>query len=340
MTIQEVVPDLLSCRSGSAWRFWTMPGSGPGGASLTEICDVAYSLLLCGRDDLLAVEQCAEFGKHLEEASLHGRSADASRGAISAGVHTTAYALGVLRMLRLRGFGAAPTQLGEGWDTSLLLSRSGLPRWPGYWGHHLWRVSHWLGGVPAILRHLPELNAREYSPGILADTMAAIERSVFVEGRFRPYRSSLAQSAFRSLYRLRHDPALAEIGGAVHLLWAYHAGGTALPFTIYPGQAMNALHSAAPFIEETPYCLDFDIVQLIRISSQGTQIEPQTADRVSRMSEGIRAFLLSTPGLDYGLHRIPGALAALNECALLVGDARPLGGDVQPVDVIAEAFWL
>jgi hypothetical protein len=42
----------------------------------------------------------------------------------------------------------------------------------------------------------------------------------------------------------------------------------------------------------------------------------------------------------YDLHKLPGGLAALHECAIAAGNARVPGLEIPPVDIAKEAHWI
>jgi hypothetical protein len=97
----------------------------------------------------------------------------------------------------------------------------------------------------------------------------------------------------------------------------------------------------SPFLEDMPYCLDFDIVQLVRttpgVPGQGN--DPVVA-RALRFERDVSAFLQGEVPTGYTLHKLPGALAAMHECALIAGLDMLPGADIRPVDIIKSAFWI
>lgn len=52
------------------------------------------------------------------------------------------------------------------------------------------------------------------------------------------------------------------------------------------------------------------------------------------------AFFCKPVASTYSLHKIPGALASIHECAWLTGEARVRGIDVPRIDIIKRAYWL
>jgi hypothetical protein len=109
----------------------------------------------------------------------------------------------------------------------------------------------------------------------------------------------------------------------------------------------RALLAHPRFMEEAPYCLDFDILNNVRVTGErlgGLAGDSALAVRVRRLHADIRAFLAGEPPANYTLHKLPGALATLHEAALLVPDLVPdLADDLnldQPLDVPRAALWL
>jgi hypothetical protein len=261
-------------------------------------------------------------------------------------VHLTAYVLGAANLLAEGGSG---TQMdaaiaGRDWDLNLILDSKHLPRWPWYFSHHSWRVSHWIGGAPSILRSLwrriPD-RSRELGFPTVGTVLDACDRLVDERtGLLRAYRSTLLQLAFRNLYRLRHDPDAGDVGGIVHLHWVNYAEGR------MPYRGNEALHrrawavmQKAPFLEETPYCLDFDIVQIVRTSAK----EPfphAIRLRAERYLDDLVRFFDAGLSDGYRLHRLPGALATMHECAMLTGNTSVAGLSIPPIDIIKAANWI
>src|SRR5690606_1704422 len=84
--------------------------------------------------------------------------------------------------------------------------------------------------------------------------------------------------------------------------------------------ARNVLARVDPFLEVHPYCFDFDIVQILRTSAQPGELTIRDVRAASQLGNSIATFLSEQLPDDYTLHKLPGALAALHECAM-VGDA-------------------
>jgi hypothetical protein len=162
-------------------------------------------------------------------------------------------------------------------------------------------------------------------------------------GLFRAYRIEAVQKAFRAFYRLRHDPDMADLGGVAHLHWGNYAAGR-LPYKAAPAlfdRTWSLLDQRRPFMESVPYCLDFDVLHLARTAipdddHRATALEARVCD----FADDINEFYATRLDGDYALHKLPGGLAALHECALTAGAATVPGLDIAPVDVAREACWI
>ena len=331
----------LDGRHAQLLKFWLSGGHAPQGATVQDHCDVIYSLKLIGKDGEISDAAIAAFLTLLDGYRLAGWTTDGATNGLN--VHNSAYVLACLNVLPgsktaryerlLEHRSAAPDTLFD--------AATGMPRYPSKWGHHSWRVSHWLGGIPSILLSLERSGARKAEPflGTSARVRAAVDQLINPRtGLLKAYRSELAQKAFRLAYGLRHDPVLGDIGGIVHVLWYDHATGR--PYIANAAllkTARELFYARQPFMEKYPYCLDFDVVQAVRTAAQqqGESLNAEDRDRARKMLVDIAAYL-TEPGPEYSLHKLPGALAAYHECELIAGSGRP----TQSCDIIKEAYWL
>lgn len=329
----------LDARRPALWRFWRgASDASPAGVPLIEHCDAVYVLHLTGRLGDVAPATAEAFAARVADTPLAGQTPDGRPGD-PAGVHLTAYLLGALNLLALHGRAVHAAALKPAsFEVGRLIGGDGLPRWPAAWSHHVWRVSHWVGGAPSILLSLAE-HAPEACPeadGTLVDrVLEACDRLIDDDGFLRTYRSAAVQRLFRLAYRLRHDPGLGAVGGIAHLHWVNHARGR----PHHRGERLFArtLEAARrrPFMERAPYCLDFDVAQILRTSG-GDAARP----RLAAYQDDLVAFFARPLPPEMTPHKLPGALATAHECALALGrDAVP-GLDVPPRDIIGDARWL
>ena len=175
-----------------------------------------------------------------------------------------------------------------------------------------------------------------------ADVLTAADRLVNPRnGLLKCYSSEFAQRVFKALYRIRHDPEAGEVGGIVHLHWVNYATGRT-PFKAAAPLFDRArkLYWKAPFLEKTPYCLDFDIVQILRTSAPDRLTDPQILDRAKRFIDDIDLFFSTSLDEHYALHKLPGALATQHEAALILGLDKFGSSDLRPIDIIKKAGWI
>lgn len=331
----------LESKHGALLAFWQGGGNLPE-ADVQSHCDLVYSLVLLGRAGTIDVGAAERFIGLLATRAFPGWSGGEGP---ALNVHNSAYAFGTLNLLKP----VVGDRFGEVLDgrrfkpETIVDLGSGAPRFPAKFTHHNWRVSHWLGGVPSLLLSVGKSGARdapaaaELAPRVLARTDAMIDPR---SGLIRLYKSRLLQRAFRTAYRLRHDPDLGDVGGVAHILWINHATGR--PYIAHGAieeEAGRLFGLHAPFMEAVPYCLDFDVVQIVRTARPKDQpFAAATLERARRMFADIEVFFERGAPPDYTLHKIPGALATHHECALMLGkESGPLG---PPLDIIQAAYWI
>jgi hypothetical protein len=329
-------------RASAVVGFWTRGGKLPPGASLEALCDVAYTYFLADKKGELSEEAAKTFALFLSEQNLAGFS-KVSGGAYSS-VHNTAYALGTLNLFGDLKSELYQLALGDRLFQLQLLVRPDtyIPLYPAKWAHHSWRVSHWVGGVPSILLSLSKSGLRSDLPfhEIYSKVRNAAE-SLIVErtGLLRTYRSDALQLFFRLLYGLRHRPEIGDLGGIAHILWTDYASGR--PYTGAPSLyqlARRHFIERRPFMEAVPYCLDFDIVQIVRTAGDETnQRDAEVISRAATMMDDIVQFFRVADKSNYTLHKIPGALATYHECSML---QNPNINKTRQRDIIKDAFWI
>lgn len=342
-SFRRALVDLAGRRSPEGVAFW-LEGKGEAGAiPLQDHADIVYTFAMLDMADQIPADAAEKYAAHLAGLRLFARTEGklpASGKPVNA--HLTAYLLAAVRLLEQHGKLVPPPALYTGWQLDQLIDKRKVPIWPWPWTHHIWRVSHWIGGIPSILLHLAHSGHVSWATeGLVQEVLSASEKHIIDArtGLLRPYRVQLIQNVFRALYRLRHDPDLGDLGGVVHILWVYHALGR-------PYAGMQALRQAAerelarnkPFMEDVPYCLDFDVIQLER-----TVVDEAPAEVKARAAEFIDdtvAFFCKPVASTYSLHKIPGALASIHECAWLTGEAHVRGIDVPRIDIIKRAYWL
>jgi len=331
-------------RHRALYDFWTGSGKMPD-ATLEAHCDIVYTLYLLAESKAISPAAISEFLAYASKLELPGWKVK-SGNSNKISVHNCAYLFGVLNLLH-EDPGPLYDVVLDG--RTLLMSeivneKNSLPVFPRKWAHHNWRVSHWLGGIPSILLSMERSGSRYGRPfwGMASRVRDALDSVISSKtGLICAYQSQLLQLLFRAAYRLRHDPDLGDVGGIAHILWIDHAmGRNYIARDALFGQASCLFNAHTPFMEKVPYCLDFDIVQIVRTA--GVQLNAHRHENKLRSDEMIKSIenYFISPGEDYTLHKIPGALATYHECAFLSERRLSFTADGIPIDIIKRAYWL
>lgn len=320
-------------------KYWQSGRGDLPNTSIEAHCDLVYTLVLLGMRDTISQEAVRAFAYALNKRNLPGFLPVSVEKAIL--VHNFAYALGAINLASHNKADDYNVVLdGRVTDLpSIIDLKTKRPLFPKKWAHHSWRVSHWIGGIPSIILSISQSEsnrAPEFS-AVFEMVRDAADSYVDVNtGLLRTYNSALVQAVFRRLYAARHDPDLGNLGGVAHLLWIDHAiDRSYIGLDALYQQSSRLFQKHAPFMEGTPYCLDFDIVQIIRTA--GEQLGRQETANVARarqMMADIETFYDAELSAEYSLHRVPGALATWHECGLI---ADP---DARYFDVIKAGYWL
>jgi hypothetical protein len=344
--LQSHVVLYLEQHAPRALAFWA-DGAAPAGENdVLSICDTLYALKLIDRMDLVAGGIEERLARFLSRYRLAG-DIGAGRGT-PLSVHETAYVLGALNLLQSHGRPCHDVVLSKsGWQNHELLdAETGRPRWPWYFAHHAWRIGHWIGGIPSIILSLwrlsPDLARKNRLP--LPGTVLARSDALIVSetGLLRPYRWSILQRGFRALYRMRHDPDAGAVGGIAHLHWGNYATGR-IPYVASDAlfECTWRLMQRKPFMEDQPYCLDFDIVQVARTAiPEGDARGAELQQRSAVYADDLVNFYGTNLNGGYALHKLPGGLAALHESAIAAELGDVPGLSIPPVDIVKEAHWI
>lgn len=329
-----------------AYAFW-LRGEGDAQAiAWQDHADMVYTLRFLDRQGDISQDAAQKYLAAVAEAPLYGRPIGDDDAKDAPNAHMTAYILGAARVVENATGHALPDRAFEGWEASRIIDpATKVPLYPKAWAHHIWRVSHWIGGGPSILFNLARWDK---VPGIdnqLVDQVLSAAETQLLDAKtdlLRPYKSKLIQALFRKAYTIKHDPEIADIGGVVHLLWVYHAFGRPYrnPQPLFD-KSWQHMHEETPFMEDVPYCLDFDIVQLVRTAQAPDQpFDPAVQARSKQFIDDTLTYLAAIPDQGYSLHKVPGALATIHEAAFMTGDATVPGLEVPRIDIIKEAGWL
>lgn len=320
---------------------------------LQDLNDLVYSLHFLGWPVRPGRRSRSALLHYLSNFRLAG-DLDGGDGRLPVSVHGTAYTLSTLTLLKTVGLDLFDEVLTpSSWRFDQLIDpQSQLPRWPAKWSHHNWRVSHWIGGSLSIMRelsrHMQDAYRDSDAPSI-DQLLEASDRLIDADsGVLKCYRSRLLQQVFRQAYRLRHDPTLGDVGGVVHVHWVNYAEGRSFKAGRRLFETASRLMlERRPFMESVPYCLDFDVVQILRTAMPvdlGTDERQALNRRASDYASEVARYLDNHLGPDYALHKLPGALATIHECALIDRSISlaDLGfsEDIMPIDIMKETSWL
>lgn len=330
---------------GSLITFWEGSGEPPDNISTEAHCDIIYTYKLLGREHAIAPKAVDYFIDRIGSTNLPGWKPTRDGEIMS--VHNCAYAFGALNLLADdkasvydRILDKRELELDQ-----LIDPKTFRPQFPQKWAHHNWRVSHWIGGVPSIILSLAESGsgaAQVFAP-LLSPVREAIDELIDPEsGLLRAYSSTTVQAIFRLLYSLRHNPSLGDVGGIAHVTWFDHCIGRRyvnLPALL--NNARGLFYAHRPFMEKAPYCLDFDVVQIVRTGQEQMGGRSGTDSvRAAAMMREIENFFSRDKPADYTLHKYPGALATYHECAMLSERQYIFNDKIKPIDIIKAAKWL
>jgi hypothetical protein len=259
--------------------------------------------------------------------------------------HITAYILGSINLLALAGFDFRETiYASKKFRLEHCVNpKTHLPYWPLKWSHHTWRVSHWIGGIPSILLNVAK-NSRysEWDESYVRLILESCDEKLLDHktGLLKAYQNDSLQFLFRYLYRIRHNPEHGDIGGLVHLHWINYVVGR--EYKAGKELLKRCLEHLKPstFLEKTPYCLDFDYLQLIRtiLEQNPSERTLEISERMKQYEQSVFEFIREIPRTGYGLHKLPGALATWHEARLSHIHLIPI--QYQPIDIIKCAYWL
>lgn len=339
---------LHHCRSMSpaTHDFWLSGSGNAKDIGWQDHADYIYVLKLLGLTGKVSLQSVREYFTLIADSPMYGRPLDQGNAQVAPNAHLTAYILGSAWLLEQATGERLPESTWQGWQVDRIVDPATLlPRFPKAWAHHIWRVSHWIGGGPSILFNLARWGT---VPGVdlaLVDKVLTATEKGLMDPKtdlLRPYSSRLIQRLFRLLYKLNHDPDVADIGGVVHILWVHYALGR--PYRNAPELLLRSqehMLENTPFLESVPYCLDFDIVQLVRTAQPAETDHPaNVVRRAERFLADTGDFLTKVPAEGYSLHKVPGALATMHEAALIARRDQVDYLGVPPIDIIRLAGWL
>lgn len=345
-------PSRAPTRAMACGRFADHPGAGQ--PTLMGTVDFAYAFHITGLLDELTTpddrRRWIELVLSFQGEDGWFRAGDRQTHGVE---HATAYALGAVQILAgpriradafalrpltgLRGQLAPRPSARQAPFAVTLLDRI-----------HFWRGSHRVGGIAAIVGAVRDLRLDADRLLGLDDPDAwlrgwaehALARVSPADGMWHEAPAVL-QRAFDAVYRLRHDPGHALIGGAAHLYWIISRLGIPYP---HPQALIDAV---APRVgpeglcERHPYCLDFDAAFLLARAADQMDAAPAIERAEVTLERSRRAVLawLEERGPERwpdGSHFLPGALAAVAEADRRLPPAQARGW----TDAFETVWWL
>ena len=252
--------------------------------------------------------------------------------------HATAYAIGALKLLevepdevyvdRIRPLeGLLPLltsyEVFEHWIRRLGF-RITLHDIPGNLGwNYVWRASHLAGGTAAAIGMTQHCFGKWWGNQINADIWFKWFFE-WLDQEANPRTGYWQRALWNLVYR---KPTSIDLGGAVHFLWIYEAYGRRFP---YPEQTMLstvAVQRGTGLYRSYPMCIDLDgnfcITRSYLWLPAGKQMhyEALATRAIERNFVAVVNTLTSRPLTEVyrDSHGLPGALAALVECAKFPG---------------------
>lgn len=346
MNLSDKILRFCNHTAPDAYAFWLGGDGEAKNIKWQDHADMVYTLRLLGRQNEISIIGAQKFLDAIADAALYGRPIRNNAPKTVPNAHMTAYILGAARLIEDATELSLPEHAFEGWRIDEIINtETKVPLYPKAWAHHIWRVSHWIGGGPSILFNLSRWGKVKGVDETLVDQVLSAAEAHLLDSKtdlLRPYKSKLIQSIFRQAYSIKHNPSIADIGGVVHLLWIYHAQGRPYrnPQPLFE-KSWQHLREETPFMEGVPYCLDFDIIQIVRTTqTEGGLFTNDVRTRSDHFIKDTLTYLSAIPDPDYTLHKVPGALAAAHEATFMIGENHVPRLGVPVVDIIKEAGWL
>lgn len=177
---------------------------------------------------------------------------------------------------------------------------------------HQWRGSHTFGGICAIQYYL-----KKYDFPTNLDLLHYYQDQISTDGLLN-LTNPVVSICFDSLYVLRHRPDTAKFGAVAHLYWMFDRKNLHQVDSLSVLTAINALVNSDGSVEAIPYCLDYDLLYILRffLESENKKTEAYQVSilTLNKCGHRIYNFIMSNSS-KFWLHAIPGALAALQVCA-------------------------
>lgn len=243
-------------------------------------------------------------------------------------VHITAYALSALKLLSNEKFYELLQSIKPFIGLNNILSQNNrdylfnlnfLER------VHFWRGSHVVGGVPSIVGILSENGAKKKidlkKPREWLNNWAELYNSKMdVNTGYWRLSPQLIQNVFDFMYKYKHNPEKAMMGGAAHLYWIFEKINFKFDNAKNVIMKTISLQKESGLYDDYPYCIDFDANFIISrslkyLKEDDYSIKELAINALNKNRNAIISWLCSKHPNDWykRIHLLPGALAAIAE---------------------------
>lgn len=203
---------------------------------------------------------------------------------------------------------------------------------------HQWRGSHTFGGICAIQYYLKK---HDFPTNL--DLLHYYQDQISTDGLLN-LTNRVVSKCFDSLYVLRHRPDTAKFGAVAHLYWMFERKNLQQVDSQSVLTAINSLVNSDGSVEAIPYCLDYDLLYILRFfletENKTTEAYQASIQTLNKCGHRIYNFIMSNSS-KFWLHAIPGALAALQVCAYSEDFSIFLdNNNIQLNNIMDETIWI
>jgi hypothetical protein len=265
-------------------------------------------------------------------------------------VHTTAYALSALKLLSNDKYYELLNSIKPFIGLNNIINKNNLD----YMFNvsfiervHFWRGSHIIGGIPAIVGILSE-NGMTKKIDLkkpeewLHDWAALYNDKMDINTGFWRLSPQVIQNVFDFLYKYKHNPEMAIMGGAAHLYWIFEKINYKYDNAKNVIMKTITLQRESGLYDDYPYCIDFDANFIISrslkyLKKDDSGIKELALNALNKNRNAIILWLCSKNPNDWykRLHPLPGALAAIAEVEIHINNDND-----QYINVFDRVWWL
>lgn len=188
--------------------------------------------------------------------------------------------------------------------------------------HYIWRGSHVGGGIAAIIGMTQHLFKNWWAKHDVSGERWFNWYFAWLDKEARPKTGFWQRAFWNMVYR---KPTMIDMAGAVHFYWIYEAMDSPLPYPEKIIESTLPLQKQTGLYKKHPFCIDLDgnfcIIRAYLQLPTNKQLVYKNAvyQSAERNFEGTVNYLTKHPleEIYTDSHGLPGALAALTECAKL-----------------------